>query len=1649
MTSIYRVLSSLVIVALINTSLPVSAGSSADAWTQHAPNNDLSDSVQPSSPIVAFAPFSTTQQAQSPIIGGIAESALRVSDRSQKPSERHFEPFKRLSLLAQLALDYTSYVYSHSDILLFAYEDSTYFEVYSAFGSLVWSGTLNAGQHCSLTPGAGVYLAAASRPFSINVGDALTDYVWGYYAVDQYGKGLSTLFYTYQASWYDILYDPHFIVFGYQDNTQVEIKDTSTGWVIWSGILNDGEHYSDASLNNAFLTVSSNKPVAALSYTDQGYYVPASNSTFVGRKFHTYLGNSGNWAEDLNLIAYENTGITVKNSDTGSSLWSGTLNAGQVHSVSGLNGAFVTVESSGNIAVSVSPFISWSSGRYYHSLYAQDSSGTGIGTQFAVPAISTSSDVACRLIMFSYDDNANVTVSNSSGANVWSGILNRADSHVIETEFTVYTISSSGELSTLLDCGDQAGADFAAVHYAVVQVNITSPLGGNFYYGSSILVTADVMLQNAPLLAAIVVGRISLTTGSDYLEFEMNDAGINGDASANDGTYSANIIMPGPDDMRTGNYYLLVSAQKEQDGKVSSGNGSTIFTLTGNSAGALAVTSDLNCPNSPEIFVGDTCALSVSVTYPDGSDHSDGSVNMAVLEPGRKETVAPLTNAGNNIWQGNYTFTKGGRYLLDIKASPPPAANYIAGYHSLVKDVFASASPLQVSVAGLPGTFLLHQIVAFTATVTSGGQPVSNAMVTGLVNPGSASVDLVSLGEGLYTGLYVADTAGDFTADFRATSPLYKSGAVSSMFTVSETQADLLEAVRKMSNSTKSDLSLMKEDVQHVAEDGDWFWQKIPQDRFMRNFNLIVDLVSLGLSANQLAREWEKAATKSTAPVASRFAGVNLFSWLRDKADNSIDGRTFRSWATRLETSVQSGLFDQYLRQGRFPPYIGLGVLRRASVYYTSKLIAGTMDEAAKLVVGEYLASRRLVNTHFLRDELYPIFSRSIDEDVTLIDEYALAILMDPPTFPQELEENVVADLNSRRMANYYFMMDIGQRNWNLWSAQDMREAQDNAPWYEKWGLILWKTATPVLVGVIWGGPVGAGVGVVICVESLVEDLIRDTNNLNLDERMHSFAYGSMGTALETKESLVGNSIGGLAQVRSAIPPEVPKGRIISIDDVSRGDRGLWFSERQAVSSITIQNTGDYTADYNIRAYYDRLSGWQTQFDRFWSDSMRDPATGETVGWVKLAPGETRMVEVVFKDKDQSDLDMRPNNGDAISFVLAAVTLNGFYFMESQRHEFNPQQQTISGDLFSTSEALPTLSHPIATQLGRNPSGTEYVIKLDVDNPLPYPISIKVRQSIPTNLTILSPNGGMVENSTIQWRHVIQPHDNYEFIYTVRNDSPDRSDIQVPAAELTFYALEASADVQFTSVPVTVAPPNSSVVYLPLVLKSYAPDSGFNSQFNGSAPGWETHSGTWWIASNAWYTTDGISGAWASASYAANFTNFDYQATLLRAGCEWCANHLVIRGTPNPLGADNLWYNFYIFQYSRDGRYSVWKEVAGGTPTALQNWTSSSAVNQGDAWNTLRVVANGTQLYFYINGTLVWSGSDSSLTSGQVGIGMYRDSTSTGDQLYVDWAKLSTLGATGLGTFNASDKVSPEQQALNDEANRRGGGSVNMAPERP
>ncbi len=192
---------------------------------------------------------------------------------------------------------------------------------------------------------------------------------------------------------------------------------------------------------------------------------------------------------------------------------------------------------------------------------------------------------------------------------------------------------------------------------------------------------------------------------------------------------------------------------------------------------------------------------------------------------------------------------------------------------------------------------------------------------------------------------------------------------------------------------------------------------------------------------------------------------------------------------------------------------------------------------------------------------------------------------------------------------------------------------------------------------------------------------------------------------------------------------------------------------------------------------------------------------------------------------------------------------------------------------------------------------------------------------------------------------------------------------------------------------------------------------GFNEQFSGSsAPNWKQDRGTWTVKNGSYSTPGKVT--WATTTYNGTFTDFEYKARLWRDG-DIGSNNIQIRASGGMM-SDGFERNVIIFQYVRDGAFSVFQRV-NGTWQLLKTWTKSSAIHKGSAWNELRVIAKGTSLKYYINNTLVWSGNASSLIkSGRVGISV-ATASSSGQRLHVDWAMLTCIKSSSHDVSGVSD----------------------------
>jgi hypothetical protein len=228
---------------------------------------------------------------------------------------------------------------------------------------------------------------------------------------------------------------------------------------------------------------------------------------------------------------------------------------------------------------------------------------------------------------------------------------------------------------------------------------------------------------------------------------------------------------------------------------------------------------------------------------------------------------------------------------------------------------------------------------------------------------------------------------------------------------------------------------------------------------------------------------------------------------------------------------------------------------------------------------------------------------------------------------------------------------------------------------------------------------------------------------------------------------------------------------------------------------------------------------------------------------------------------------------------------------------------------------------------------------------------------------------------------------------------------------------------------------------------------GFLSQFYKTTDRWQGTSGSWYLPSQGLVrqlygyglVDDDVNVNAAYGTTVNTFQTLDYSVTMRRGGCATCATRVIVRGTVGPQDAVRQWRSWYAFQYATNGTYSVYKRVNGVT-TVLQEWTASPSVSQGSSWNRLRVVAHRSRLWFYINGALVWTGTDDDLSGGQVGVGLWSE-TRFIDSLTITQPSLQDPALPDEAALAVPDRISAEQLRLNEAArNAPSAGDVNRAP---
>ena len=223
-----------------------------------------------------------------------------------------------------------------------------------------------------------------------------------------------------------------------------------------------------------------------------------------------------------------------------------------------------------------------------------------------------------------------------------------------------------------------------------------------------------------------------------------------------------------------------------------------------------------------------------------------------------------------------------------------------------------------------------------------------------------------------------------------------------------------------------------------------------------------------------------------------------------------------------------------------------------------------------------------------------------------------------------------------------------------------------------------------------------------------------------------------------------------------------------------------------------------------------------------------------------------------------------------------------------------------------------------------------------------------------------------------------------------------------------------------------------------LIVTDISLKGGYFEDFNdGQAQGWEEDVDDDWNVVSGEYIAYQASPA-GTDSMVATYSGFEwsdcYYEVKIRRSAVGFARYMLVRATsdfdlyPTESGSG---YGFGVDESS----FLIFKLVDGAT-TILEGWTNTPYLNPPEQWNTLGVNIVGTTLEFYINGNLVWSGSDSSLCEGRIGLLGFTNSGVVTTHYFDD--------AVVIEPLTISQAVSAEQQWYNEHPYK--GGSPQTAP---
>ncbi|MDO8472329.1 MAG: NBR1-Ig-like domain-containing protein, partial [Dehalococcoidia bacterium] len=266
-------------------------------------------------------------------------------------------------------------------------------------------------------------------------------------------------------------------------------------------------------------------------------------------------------------------------------------------------------------------------------------------------------------------------------------------------------------------------------------------------------------------------------------------------------------------------------------------------------------------------------------------------------------------------------------------------------------------------------------------------------------------------------------------------------------------------------------------------------------------------------------------------------------------------------------------------------------------------------------------------------------------------------------------------------------------------------------------------------------------------------ELQQNTIKLSQDARSYAQAAGFMDNVPNDIDSIHLGAAIALREIRRGESPATVLGRIDGVSNFSRGEYrlGLFFSESDSFSDVTVVNTGDQEGIFQVIALYTAHIAVP-----FWPDVVFGTVVED---YVSLAPNGRRTVPLYYKKGSRGGSPLEDSS--ILIFVLGKNAAGDMYLVDSASTTWSSPVRLAgslsgSGELIWPAAAqLPAMDNPINNYVVASGSPPVYEGQIWVNNIFTQTATATITQTLPSGVQIREARNAQLAGSSLVWNFTL------------------------------------------------------------------------------------------------------------------------------------------------------------------------------------------------------------------------------------------------------------------------------------------------------